>query len=43
MFLFARLVTQNLLQQVTVEDFECEIGPDLFPSGGEPRERLNRA
>ena len=43
MFLFARLVTQNLLMQVTVEDLEREIGPDLFPSGGEPLERLNLA
>lgn len=40
MFLFARLVVQNLLAQTTVEDFDCETGPTLFPSGVE---RLSRA
>jgi len=40
MFLFARLVLQNLLSQTTLADFEREVGPKLFPSG---IERLSQA
>jgi hypothetical protein len=40
MFLFARLVIQNLLSQTKLEDFERELEPQLFPSGVQ---RLSRA
>lgn len=33
MFLFAKLVTENLYQQVTLADLEREMSEDCFPKG----------
>lgn len=33
MFLFAKLVTENLIAQPTIHDLQREIHPQIFPNG----------